>query len=148
MTTYCAINMAPVLGASTSCNFSLNHTWAGCISHQINTVMKHIMDAEDSSKSSISLELSCVKTLVQIFKQENLTVSALSKKWRKNLDLFVTSWQDSSTSFHIFLRFLILYPLKLHSFLLKLSRNRNAALSVRNCQTCFLFEMFSAPCGI
>lgn len=64
--------MAPIVLASTSSNVPLNEHWGDLISHQITKVMTHIIVAEDASKSSISSVVCSVKTLVGIFKEENL----------------------------------------------------------------------------
>lgn len=72
MMTDCASNMAPLVGSSTSSKVPLNQRWVGCVSHQINTVMNHLMAAEDAAKSSISADVSIVKTLARIFKRANL----------------------------------------------------------------------------
>ncbi|KAI0559172.1 Ribonuclease H-like protein [Gracilaria domingensis] len=74
--TDCASNMACVVRASSSSQrVPFNEKWMGCISHQLNTAMKHAVNAETTRNSVIANDLSSVKTIVRIFKQGNWNLS-------------------------------------------------------------------------
>ncbi|KAI0558044.1 Zinc finger BED domain containing protein [Gracilaria domingensis] len=70
--TDCASTMPCIVGASASSQrVPYTEKWMGCISHQLNTVMKHAMEKEMASNSVIAADLLNVKTVVRIFKQGN-----------------------------------------------------------------------------
>ncbi|KAI0563666.1 zinc finger BED domain containing protein [Gracilaria domingensis] len=74
--TDCASNMPCVVGASSSSQrVPFNEKWMGCISYQLNTAMKHAVNAETTRNSVIANDLSSVKTIVRIFKQGNWNLS-------------------------------------------------------------------------
>jgi len=69
LVTDCDATLPCIVGAyASSARVPFNERWAGCISHQLNTVMKHAMDEEDREKSAISDDLRAVKTIFRVFK--------------------------------------------------------------------------------
>lgn len=57
--------MAKVFGASVSSKkIACRHRWVGCISHQLNTVMKTVIESDEIKSSTISKTLVAVKSIV------------------------------------------------------------------------------------
>lgn len=68
--TDCAATMPCVVGASASSRrVPFSEKWVGCISHMLNTAMKHVVNHEIRGKTIIADDLERVKTIVRIFKQ-------------------------------------------------------------------------------
>lgn len=77
LVTDCATTLPCLIGASASSKKKpFGHNWMGCISHQLNTAMKHSLDAkvllQTSSLEPIVRALDDMKVIIRIFKKSNL----------------------------------------------------------------------------
>lgn len=64
-----AATMPCIVGASASSNrVPFGSKWVGCVVHQLNTILKNVMDEQIKKKSTIATDLENVKELVRIFK--------------------------------------------------------------------------------
>ncbi len=104
--TDCAAVMPNIVGASVSTSVApLNHKWAGCIVHQLNTVMKTTILQLSSSVNMdlylIHADLSRLKSIVRIFEQ-----SGLNAKLPKGKVLEQAVETRFSTTFTVVERFL------------------------------------------
>lgn len=71
--TDCAAVMAKTFGASVSPRrIPFNERWIGCISHQINTTMKNVMESGPINSSEILKNFLLVKSIVATCKQSNI----------------------------------------------------------------------------
>lgn len=71
--TDCASTMPKVFGSSVSPNkVPYSHRWAGCITHQLNTVMKSTIESEIIKSSQIMKDLTVVKSVVGTVKHASL----------------------------------------------------------------------------
>jgi len=69
LVTDCASTMPCIVGASSSSSkVPFTEKWLGCITHQLNTVMKPSMSDEERRNTRISKDLGAVKTIVRVFK--------------------------------------------------------------------------------
>ena len=69
--TDCAATMPKIVGASSSSSrIPFSEKCLGCVSHMLNTAMKHAIN-EEKSDSIVYRDLNTVKTIVRIFKQGN-----------------------------------------------------------------------------
>lgn len=77
--TDCAATMAAIFGASVSPNrVPFSELWIGCISHQLNTAMKHAV--ENCNDPGFKADLECLKKLVTVFKKSGLNEKLPSGK--------------------------------------------------------------------
>lgn len=89
--TDCASTMPCIVGASSSSSrVPFTEKWLGCISHQLNTVMKNVMADDERKAGVVSTNLSSLKTIVRIFKQGN---------WNKDLPPGYALIQEIETRF-------------------------------------------------
>lgn len=71
--TDCAATMPRVFDASVSPNqIPFSDRWVGCISHQLNTVMKHVVESTLPRESTIIQSIDLVKKIVSSFKHASL----------------------------------------------------------------------------
>lgn len=67
--TDCANTIPFIVGESLSSSLVLlRDLWVGSIAHQLNTAMKHVMEAEESMKSRIASDITIVNNIVRFFK--------------------------------------------------------------------------------
>lgn len=61
--------MASLSGSVTSRRADLTDRWVGYIAHQLNTVMRHVIETPSDNHARTSSDLDRVKKIVRIFKQ-------------------------------------------------------------------------------